>query len=99
MHGRPQVTPALLLQAYAQGLFPMAERREDPALYWLSPDQRGVLPLNGFHIPRRLARTVRSDRFAVTSDRAFAEVLTACAAPAPGREQTWINQEIVRLYT
>jgi len=98
MHGRPQVTPALLLRAYAEGLFPMAERREDPALFWISPDQRGILPLDKFHIPRRLARTVRADRFTVTTDRAFAEVLIACAEPAPGREQTWINDEILRLY-
>jgi leucyl/phenylalanyl-tRNA--protein transferase len=99
MHGRPQVTPALLLQAYAQGLFPMAERREDPALFWISPDQRGVLPLDAFHVPKRLARTVRADRFTVTSDRAFVDVLLACAEAAPGREQSWINSEIVRLYS
>src|ERR1043166_7244016 len=86
MHG-PRVTPQLLLRAYAEGLFPMAERREDPALFWISPDQRGILPLDKFHIPRRLARTVRSDRFTVTTDRAFPEVLLACAEPAPGREQ------------
>src|ERR1051326_3290303 len=97
MHG-PRVTPQLLLRAYAEGLFPMAERREDPALFWISPDQRGILPLDKFHIPRRLARTVRSDRFTVTTDRAFPEVLLACAEPAPGREQTWINDEILRLY-
>ena len=97
MHA-PRVTPQLLLRAYAEGLFPMAERREDRALYWISPDLRGILPLEKFHIPRRLARTVRSDRFTVTTDQAFAEVLAACAEPAPGREQTWINDEILRLY-
>ncbi len=87
------------MRAYAEGLFPMAERRDDPTLYWVSPQQRGILPLDGFHVPRRLARTVRSGRFAVTTDRAFLHVMQSCAAPAPGREQSWINDEILRLYT
>lgn len=98
MHG-PRLTPEILLRAYAEGLFPMAERRGDPTLYWVSPEKRGVIPLDGFHIPQRLARTVRSGRFAVTSDRAFRDVMLACAAPAPGREESWINDEILRLYT
>src|SRR4051812_45482919 len=98
MHG-PRLTPQLLLRAYAEGLFPMAERRDDPTLYWVSPQMRGVLPLSGLHIPRRLARTVRSDRFTVTTDQAFAQVMQGCAAPAPGREDSWINDEILRLYT
>ena len=98
MHG-PRLTPEILLRAYAEGLFPMAERRDDPTLYWVSPQQRGILPLDGFHVPRRLARTVRSGRFAVTADQAFARVMQGCAAPAPGREQSWINDEILRLYT
>jgi leucyl/phenylalanyl-tRNA--protein transferase len=98
MHG-PQLTPQILLRAYAEGLFPMAERRDDPALYWVSPQMRGVIPLDGFHVPHRLARTVRSDHFTVTCDQAFAEVMQACAAPAPGRPQSWINSEILRLYS
>jgi leucyl/phenylalanyl-tRNA--protein transferase len=98
MHG-PQLTPQVLLRAYAEGLFPMAERRDDPALYWVSPEMRGVIPLRGFHVPHRLARTVRSEYFTVTTDRAFTAVMEACAAPAPGREQSWINDEILRLYT
>jgi leucyl/phenylalanyl-tRNA--protein transferase len=98
MHGATQITPELLLGAYAQGIFPMAERRDEPTLYWLSPDSRGVIPLDQFHIPRRLARTVRSDRFRVTIDHAFEDVLKACAAPAPGREESWINAEITALY-
>jgi leucyl/phenylalanyl-tRNA--protein transferase len=98
MHG-PQLTPQILLRAYAEGLFPMAERRDDPALYWVSPEMRGVIPLGGFHVPHRLARTVRSECFTVTTDRAFTAVMEACAAPAPGREQSWINDEILRLYT
>ncbi|MBU6443115.1 MAG: leucyl/phenylalanyl-tRNA--protein transferase [Alphaproteobacteria bacterium] len=99
MHGTPRLTPELVLRAYAEGLFPMAERRDDPTLYWISPEARGIIPLDKFHVSHRLARTIRSGRFTVTADRAFAEVLAACAAPAPGREDTWINAEIVSLYT
>jgi len=99
MHGHPRLTPEILLRAYAEGLFPMAERRGDPTLYWISPDKRGIIPLDGFHVPRRLARTVRSDTFQVTSDRCFRQVMEACAAPAPGRTESWINDEILRLYT
>ena len=97
MHG-PQLTPQMLLSAYAQGLFPMAERRDDPTLYWISPELRGVIPLDDFHVPHRLARTVRSGRFTVTSDKAFGRVIQECAAARPGREQSWINDEILRLY-
>ena len=97
MHA-PRLTPDILLRAYAEGLFPMAERRDDPTLFWVSPERRGIFPLDAFHVPRRLTRTVRADRFAVTADTAFAEVMLACAAPAPGREETWINDEILRLY-
>jgi leucyl/phenylalanyl-tRNA--protein transferase len=97
MHG-PKLTPDVLLRAYAQGLFPMAERRDDPTLYWVSPEQRGIIPLNGFHVPRRLARTMRGQPFSVTNDTAFGAVMRACAAPAPGREESWINDEILRLY-
>ena len=99
MHGGSRLTPEIVLRAYAEGVFPMAERREDPELFWVSPEQRGVIPLDAFHIPRSLARVVRSDRFEVTSDDAFVDVMRACAAPAPGRGQSWINAEILRLYT
>jgi leucyl/phenylalanyl-tRNA--protein transferase len=88
----------MLLRAYAEGLFPMAERRGDPTLYWVSPEKRGIIPLDTFHVPHRLARTVRSGAFTVTADTAFRDVIEACAAPAPGREETWINDEILRLY-
>ena len=98
MHG-PRLTPDILLRAYAEGLFPMAERRDDPTLYWVSPEMRGIIPLDGFHIPRRLARCVRANHFNVTTDRAFAAVMKGCAAAAPGREQSWINDEILSLYT
>ncbi len=98
MHGT-NLTPELVLAAYARGLFPMAEKRDDPHLYWVSPEKRGIIPLTEFHVPRRLARTVRSGKFTVTSDRAFIAVMQGCAAPAEGREDTWINSEILRLYT
>ena len=97
MHA-PLLTPEILLRAYAEGLFPMAERRDDPTLYWVSPERRGIIPLDRFHVSHRLARTVRSGRFDVTSDKAFRDVMLGCAEPAPGREQTWINDEILRLY-
>lgn len=98
MHGATRLTPELLLAAYAQGVFPMAERRDDPTLFWVSPETRGIIPLDGFHIPKRLARTVRSDRFEVRVNTAFEDVMRACAAPAPGREESWINEEIVSAY-
>jgi leucyl/phenylalanyl-tRNA--protein transferase len=98
MHA-PRHTPEMLLQAYRAGIFPMAERRDDVSLFWVSPDARGILPLDKFHLPKRLARTIRSDHFAVKADTAFAEVMQLCAAPAPGREESWINAEILSLYT
>jgi leucyl/phenylalanyl-tRNA--protein transferase len=94
----PPLDPELLLRAYASGVFPMSESAEDTALYWVEPELRGVLPLDGFHLAHRLARTVRADRFEVTVDTDFEAVIAACAAPAPGRETTWINAEIRRLY-
>ncbi len=98
MHGAPRITPDLVLAAYAQGLFPMAEHRDDLALYWVSPEMRGIIPLESFHVSHRLARTIRHGAFTVTADRAFTQVMQGCAAPAPGREQSWINDEILRLY-
>jgi leucyl/phenylalanyl-tRNA---protein transferase len=99
MHGSLRLTPEILLGAYAEGLFPMAERRGDPNLYWISPEARGIIPLDGFHVSRRLARTVRSERFEVRIDTAFDAVIRACAAPGPGRSESWINDQIVSLYT
>jgi leucyl/phenylalanyl-tRNA---protein transferase len=93
------ITPELLLQAYANGLFPMAEAHDDPTLYWVSPEKRGIFPLDAFHVPKRLARTIKSDKFRVTSDVCFERVMDECAAPRLGREETWINGEILRLYT
>jgi len=93
-----QLTPELLLRAYACGLFPMAESRESSDLFWVDPDRRGVLLLEAFHIPRSLRKTVRQDRFTVTCNHAFMEILKGCAAPSVGRASTWINDEIMRLY-
>ncbi len=93
-----EITPEVLLKAYACGIFPMAESAEDPALYWIEPEQRGVIPLDRFHVSGRLARTVRSDRFAVVCNRDFEAVIEGCAAPGPGRTRTWINRRIRNLY-
>lgn len=90
--------PDELLNCYANGVFPMGEARDDPRVFLVEPDQRGVIPLDGFRIPGRLQRTVRSGVFEVRVDTAFAAVLDACAAPAPGREDSWINDPIRRLY-
>jgi leucyl/phenylalanyl-tRNA--protein transferase len=93
-----EITPEVLLKAYACGIFPMAENAEDPALYWIEPDMRGIMPLDRFHVPARLVRTVRSDRFTVAINRDFDGVLEACAESRPGRPRTWINGRIRILY-
>ena len=93
-----EITPEVLLKAYGCGIFPMAESAEDPALYWVEPDERGIMPLEHFHVPSRLARTVRSDRFTVRVNHDFDGVLDGCAEPRPGRTRTWINERIRTLY-
>jgi leucyl/phenylalanyl-tRNA--protein transferase len=93
-----EITPEVLLKAYACGIFPMAESADDPALYWIEPPERGIVPLDTFHVPSRLARTVRADRFHVAINRDFDGVLDGCAEPAPGRTRTWINDRIRTLY-
>jgi leucyl/phenylalanyl-tRNA--protein transferase len=93
-----EITPEVLLKAYACGIFPMAESAEDPALYWIEPELRGIIPLDTFHVPSRLARTVRAAPFVVVCNRDFEAVLDGCAAPAPGRARTWINGRIRNLY-
>src|SRR6201995_2450886 len=93
-----EITPEVLLRAYACGIFPMAESADDPTLFWVEPEMRGVIPLNGFRVSSRLARTVRSDAFAVTVDTAFKAVIAGCAAPQEGREDSWINKGIRELY-
>lgn len=90
----PRLTAEMLLQAYRQGVFPMAEGRDDDRLYWFDPVARGVLPLDGFHLSRSLARRIRTTPFQVTLDRDFAGVMDGCAA----RDTTWINSEITRLF-
>jgi leucyl/phenylalanyl-tRNA---protein transferase len=92
------ITPEVLLKAYACGIFPMAESADDPALYWIEPERRGIIPLDRFHVSTRLARTVRSDRFTIVVDRDFDAVLDGCSEPAAGRTRTWINGRIRSLY-
>ncbi len=88
-----------MLRAYRAGLFPMAESRGGDRLYWLDPERRGIIPLDaGFHLPRRLLRTVLNGPYRVTANADFQGVITGCAAPAPGREDTWINGEIEQLF-
>jgi leucyl/phenylalanyl-tRNA--protein transferase len=93
-----EITPEVLLKAYACGIFPMAENADDPALHWVEPPMRGIIPLDRLHISKRLARTVRSDQFTVVANRDFNAVIDGCAEPAPGRTNTWINQRIRKLY-
>jgi leucyl/phenylalanyl-tRNA--protein transferase len=94
-----EVTADLVLRAYRHGLFPMAEGRGGEKLFWLDPIKRGVLPLGGFHLSRRLLRTVLSDTFTVTADQNFAGTIAGCATPLPDRIDTWINPQIERLFT
>jgi leucyl/phenylalanyl-tRNA--protein transferase len=89
-----EITPTLLLQAYASGVFPMAEAADTDELFWVDPQRRGILPLDGFHVARRLARSFLRSDFDIRIDTAFAEVLAACA----DRPETWINRQIRRLY-
>jgi leucyl/phenylalanyl-tRNA--protein transferase len=100
MHGgaRIEITPDILLKAYAAGIFPMAEDADDPSLFWVEPQERGVIPLDGFHLSKRLAKTLRAEAFEVRTDRDFDAVIDGCAEPAPDREKTWINARIRRLY-
>jgi len=93
---QPPLTPAFLLAAYRQGAFPMAE--PDGTIHWYAPDPRAIFDLETFHVPKRLARTVRSGRFEVRVDTDFEGVMRACAEPAPGRELTWISEDFVRVY-
>jgi leucyl/phenylalanyl-tRNA--protein transferase len=93
-----EITPQVLLKAYALGIFPMAESADEPGLYWIEPENRGVLPLDRFHVPRRLARTVASGRFEIRIDHDFTAVIDACAEATRERPKTWINQRIRKLY-
>ena len=90
----PDLTPELLLHGYSIGIFPMAEHRDDPEIFWVDPRRRGVFPLDGFHISRSLSRAMRRTRFTITTNTAFNDVVTGCA----DRADTWINAEIFSLY-
>jgi len=90
----PDLTPELLLHGYSIGIFPMAEHRDDPEIFWVDPRRRGVFPLDGFHISRSLARAMRRTRFTITTNTAFNDVVAGCA----DRADTWINAEIFSLY-
>jgi leucyl/phenylalanyl-tRNA--protein transferase len=94
----PVITPEVMLRAYAAGIFPMAESADDPSLFWVEPELRGVIPLEAFHLGSRLARTVRSDRFEIRVDSAFEAVISACAASEPDRPETWINGRIREIF-
>ena len=94
-----QLTPDILGRAYAAGVFPMAESADDPELFWVDPRRRGILPLDAFHVARRLRRVVRRRIFEIRCDSAFEDVIRACAEASEKRPNTWINDEIVRLYT
>jgi leucyl/phenylalanyl-tRNA--protein transferase len=92
-----KLTPELLLKAYSIGIFPMAESRNDPELHWIDPEERGILPLDRLHVPRRLKRRIRQGAFDVRCNTAFDEVIHACAKPAKNRPDTWINPAIEHL--
>ncbi|MDP6262314.1 MAG: leucyl/phenylalanyl-tRNA--protein transferase [Rhodospirillales bacterium] len=94
-----QLTAELLLRAYATGIFPMAESRDDPDIFWVEPEARGILPLDRFHISRSLRKTLRGKPFDMRCDTAFSDVIGACRESAKNRRETWINDEIIQAYT
>jgi len=99
MSARPFILTAdLLLRAYRLGMFPMAESRGSRALHWLDPENRGILPLQSFHLPRSLMKTLRAQKFEISADTDFPATIAACAAARPNRPETWINQEIEKLF-
>jgi leucyl/phenylalanyl-tRNA---protein transferase len=93
------ITPQVLLQAYAAGVFPMAESASDPALYWVEPEERGIIPLDGFHISRSLRKRVKQQTYEIRIDAAFNQVIAECAAKSESRKETWINKRIISLYS
>jgi leucyl/phenylalanyl-tRNA--protein transferase len=92
------ITPRLLLSAYAAGIFPMAEERDSDVVHWIEPQERGVIPLDTFHIPRRLRRTFRQRPFEISADTDFAGVISTCAEAVPDRQRTWLNDDLIGLY-
>lgn len=95
---KTDITPQMLLRAYTLGIFPMAESADDHALFWVEPELRGVLPLGNMRVPQRLARTIRQGKFEIRVDTDFEAVISGCASPKPGRDETWINEPIRELY-
>lgn len=95
----PGITPDILLRAYSIGLFPMAEAADDPEIFWVEPEMRGVLPLDHFHVSKSLAKTVRKNPFDIRFDHDFDSVIAACAEETSGRPSTWINRTIRSLYS
>ena len=93
------LTPNILLRAYAEGIFPMAHSEEGGRIYWYDPDPRTIIPLEGFHVSRSLKRTLKRRLFEVRYSSNFRRVMEGCAAPAPGRETTWISDDLIGLYT
>jgi leucyl/phenylalanyl-tRNA--protein transferase len=93
-----EIPPDLLLKAYASGVFPMAESAEDPEVFWVRPETRGVIPLDGFHVPKSLQKVIRQKRFEISVDRDFDGVIDGCAEVRPEREKTWINAPIRQAY-
>ncbi|MFT4078009.1 leucyl/phenylalanyl-tRNA--protein transferase [Rhodomicrobium lacus] len=93
-----EITPQVLLKAYACGIFPMAESAEDTTLYWIEPERRGILALDALHVPRRLARVIRQGKFDVRVDSDYHGVIEGCASSRAGRRTTWINKRIRELY-
>lgn len=94
-----QLTPALILNAYAVGLFPMAESKETKEIFWVDPNERGIIPLDGFHISKSLKKIVRKKKYRVTFNQNFGDVIRFCAEYYKSRRETWINQTIIDLYT
>lgn len=92
------ITPEMLLRAYSIGMFPMAESADDPEIFWVEPEMRGILPLDAFHISKSLAKTVRRAPFDIRFDHDFDAVMEACGEPTPDRPTTWINETILGLY-
>lgn len=97
--GYQSITPDVLLRAYSIGLFPMAESADDPELFWVEPELRGIIPLDSFHVPRSLQKVMRKDPFVIRFNSAFEDVMAGCAEAAPDRPTTWINETIRQLYT
>ena len=98
MKNDPYLSPEVLLRAYAAGIFPMSEGADDPEVFWVDPHMRGIIPLERFHVPRRLRRTMRKRPFDIRVDTAFAAVIEGCATPGPGRKSTWISAKIKEAY-